>query len=130
MREYQQKHTIRTALYSRVTIVVLFLLIVLLLRSIMELNDKRIAVKKLEQESAAERHDLEQKVERAQEKNDAIATNRGFESYVRTTYPVVKDGEGVIVVYDTDKSPVAAVKADMTIWERFQVYLQGLFSKK
>jgi hypothetical protein len=96
----------------------------------MELNDKRIAVKKLEQESAAERHDLEQKVERAQEKNDAIATNRGFESYVRTTYPVVKDGEGVIVVYDTDKSPVAAVKADMTIWERFQVYLQGLFSKK
>ena len=38
---------IRTLVYSRVTIVVLFLLVILLLRSIMELNDKRIEVSKL-----------------------------------------------------------------------------------
>jgi hypothetical protein len=130
MREYQQKHLIRTVLYSRVTIVVLFLLIILLLRSIMELNDKRIAVKKLQAESAAERQDLEVKVRRAEEKNDAIATERGFETYVRTTYPVVKDGEGVIVIYDGEKSPVAEVKADMTVWERMKVFLQGIFAKK
>jgi hypothetical protein len=130
MREYQQKHMIRTILYSRVTIVILFLFVVLLLRSIMELNDKRIAVKKLQTESAAERQDLEAKVRKAEEKNDAIATDRGFETYVRTTYPVVKDGEGVIVTYDDEKSPVAAVKADMTVWERMKVFLQGIFAKK
>jgi hypothetical protein len=130
MREYQQKHLIRTVLYSRVTIVVLFLLIILLLRSIMELNDKRIAVKKLQAESAAERQDLEAKVRRAEEKNDAMATDRGFEAYVRTTYPVVKEGEGVIVIYDGEKSPVAPVKADMTVWERMKVFLQGVFAKK
>lgn len=130
MREYQQKHLVRTLVYSRVTIVVLFLLIVLLLRSIMELNDKRLAVKKLQEDSAVERQDLEQKVQRAETKNSAIGTERGFETYVRTTYPVVKEGEGVIVIYDGDKSPVAPVKADMTIWERLQVYLQGVFAKK
>jgi cell division protein FtsB len=130
MREYQQKHLIRTVLYSRVTIVVLFLIIILFLRSIMELNDKRIAVKKLQAESAAERQDLEAKVRRAEEKNDAIATDRGFETYVRTTYPVVKEGEGVIVIYDGEKSPVAPVKADMTVWERMKVFLQGVFAKK
>lgn len=130
MREYQQKHMVRTILYSRVTIVVLFLLIILLLRSIMELNNKRIGVKKLQTESAIERNDLEMKVERAEEKNKAIATDRGFESYVRMTYPVVKDGEGVIVIYDGEKSPVAPVRADMTVWERMKVLLQGMFAKK
>ncbi len=126
MREYQQKHQIRTILYSRVTIVILFLLCILLLRSIMELNDKRLAVEKLRAESEVERRDLEMKVKRSEEKNDAIGTDRGFENYVRTTYPVVKEGEGVIVIYDGDKSPVAQVRADMTVWERIKVLLQNL----
>jgi hypothetical protein len=130
MREYQQKHVIQTALYSRVTIVVLFLLIVLLLRSIMELNDKRIAVKKLAEDSRNERMEVGQKVAKAEGKNEAIATNRGFEEYVRTTYPVVKEDEGVIVIYDGSASPVAPVKADMTVWERLQIFLQNLFAKK
>jgi hypothetical protein len=118
MREYQQKHMIRTLLYSRATIVILFLLIILLLRSIMELNDKRIAVAKLRNDSAAERALLEEKVAKAQEKNDAIATPRGFEAYVRTTFPVVKEGEGVIVIYDGDKSLVSPVREDINVWEQ------------
>ena len=130
MREYQQKYMIRTLLYSRVTIVVLFLLCILLLRSIVDMNNKRLAVEKLRAESASERQDLELKVQKAEEKNNAIATERGFEAYVRTTYPVVKEGEGVIVIYDGEKSPVAEVKSDMTVWERLQVFFQRLFAKK
>lgn len=130
MREFEQKHQIRTILYSRVTIVILFLLCILLLRSIMELNDKRMAVKKLEGESAVERQELEMKVQKAEEKNNAIETKRGFESYVRTTYPIVKEGEGVIVIYDDEKSPVAEVRSNMTLWEQVKVKLQGFFAKQ
>lgn len=129
MREYQQKHMIRTLLYSRVTIVILFLVCVLLLRSIMELNNKRIDTAKLRDDSAAERKELEDKVAKAQAKNDAIATPRGFETYVRTTYPVVKEGEGVIVIYDDTNSPVSPVRADMTIWERLLVWWNKSFKK-
>lgn len=130
MREYQQKYMIRTLLYSRVTIVVLFLLSVLLLRSIVELNDKRIAVEKLRKESALERQELEAKVAKAEEKNALIATERGLENYVRTTFPVVKEGEGVIVIYDQEKSPVADVRSEMTVWEQLQVFFRDLFAKK
>lgn len=129
MREYQQKYMLRRLLYSRVTIIFLFLLCILLLRSIMELNEKRIAVSKLREESQVERQDLESKVAKAEEKNEAIATSRGFETYVRTTYPVVKEGEGVIVIYDENKSPVAEVRENMTIWEHIKVFLQGIFAK-
>jgi cell division protein YceG involved in septum cleavage len=126
MKEYQQKHMIRTLLYSKVTVVILFLLIILLLRSVMELNDKRIEVSKLRTESEVERKELEDKVAKAQEKNTAIDTPRGFETYVRTTYPVVKQGEGVIVVYDENKSPVAPVRSDMNIWERLLIWWRGV----
>lgn len=130
MREYQQKYMMRRLLYSRVTIVILFVLSILLLRSIMELNQKRVAVEKLRAESEVEWQDLEEKVRKAQAKNEAISTDRGFEYYVRTTYPVVKEGEGVIVIYDEEKSPVAPVRSDLTFLERIKVLLQDIFAKE
>lgn len=121
MKEYQQKHVVRTLLYSRVTMVILFLLIILLLRSIVELNNKRIEVSRLKAESQVEKQDLQEKVTKATQKEEAIKTERGFESYVRTTYPVVQEGEGVIVIYDAGQSPVIPVREDMTVWERMLV---------
>ncbi len=129
MREYQQKHMVRTLVYSRVTLVILFLLIVLLLRSIMELNDKRVEVTKIRNDSAKERDELQKKVDTAQAQTDLISTQRGFEAYIRTTYPVVKKGEGVIVIYDDDKVPVSTVREDMTVWEHLNVWWKNFFSK-
>lgn len=130
MREYQQKYLFRRLLYSRVTAVVLFVICILLLRSIMELNAKRAMVRELYLESKTERQELEAKVAKAEDKNASISTDRGFESYVRTTYPVVKQGEGVIVIYDGEKSPVAPVRQDVTLWERIKIVLVRLFAKE
>ncbi len=129
MREYQQKHMIRTLVYSKVTLVILFLLIVLLLRSIMELNNKRIDVAKLRNDSLKERQELQNKVDKAQAQTDLISTKRGFEAYVRTTYPVVKKGEGVIVIYDDNKIPVSTVREDMTVWEHLNIWWNNFFQK-
>lgn len=130
MKEYQQKHIVRTLLYSRVTMVVLFLLIILLLRSIVDLNNKRIEVSRLREESQAEKADLQEKLIKSTEKEEAIKTDRGLESYVRTTYPVVKNGEGVIVIYDADQSPVTSVREDMTIWERILVLWNKVINRQ
>ena len=122
MKEYQHKHMVRTILYSRATIVILFLLIVLLLRSIMELNNKRAEANIIRNDSLVGRQKLEEKVAKAKEQTDTISTQRGFEAYVRTTYPVVKEGEGVIVIYDDEKSPVSTVREKMTIWEMLSIW--------
>ena len=129
MREYQHKHMIRTLVYSRVTLVILFLLIILLLRSIMELNDKRLDVAKLRDDSVKERGELQKKVDTAQKQTDLIQTERGFENYVRTTYPVVKKGEGVIVIYDDNKVPVSPVRQTMTFWEHLGIWWKNFFMK-
>lgn len=130
MREYQQKHIVRTLLYSKVSMVVLFLLIILLLRSIVELNEKRLEVVKERDETKKERVDLENKVEIIKKQNEFIKTERGFEEYVRTTYPVVKEGEGVIVIYDDEKETVSEVREKMTVWEKVVVYWNSFFNKE
>lgn len=127
MREYQHKHMIRTLLYSRVSIIILFLICILLLRSIVALNNKRTEVAKLRDDSSRERAILENKVKQAELKNEAIVTERGFENYVRTTFPVVKEGEGVIVVYDEEKSPVSKVRADLNVWEQLLLLFRRVF---
>lgn len=129
MKEYQHKHMVRTLLYSRVTIVILFLIIILFLRSIIELNDKRLEVTKLRDDAQTLQATLTDKVAKAQKQSNDIVTPRGFESYVRSTYPVVKEGEGVIVIYDGDKSPVSEVREDMNIWERILVLWHRFVTK-
>jgi hypothetical protein len=88
----------------------------------MELNDKRIETSKLRNDSMVERQALSDKVNKAQVRNSTIATQYGLETYIRTTYPVVKQGEGVIVIYDDTNSPVSPVREDITIWERFILF--------
>lgn len=129
MKEYQQRHMIRTLVYSRVTMVILFLLIVLLARSVVELNNKRITTARLQAESAEDRKELEEKVRKAELKTASIKTERGMEAYIRSTYPVVENGEGVIVVYDTSVSPVTAVREDMTFWESLLIWWRNVVQR-
>ncbi|MEI6810480.1 MAG: hypothetical protein WCK60_00315 [Candidatus Nomurabacteria bacterium] len=130
MKEYQQKYILRTVIYSRVTMVILFIVLILFIRTIVELNDKRISASNLREESSIDRKDLEGKVTKATEKEDSIKTDRGFETYVRTTYPIVGNGEGVVVIYDVPTSPVTPVREDMTVWERLLVLWHRLVPTK
>ncbi len=130
MKEYQQRHTLKKLLYSRLSILILGIICLLMLRSVVELYGKYTKVAELKSESYKERKALEEKLVRAQEKNDALHTERGIEDYVRRTYPVVKDGEGVIVVYEASSSPVVPVRKDIGIAEQIRMFFGTLFTGK
>lgn len=129
MREYQHKYIVRTLLYSPITIIILFLLVIFLLRSIVDLNNKRIMADKLRNEAILKQSETAKQLERADARLASIQTERGFEEYVRTTYPVAKRGEGVIVVYEQNASPVTPVREHMTVWERLMIFMQGLIAR-
>lgn len=129
MREYQHKYIIRTLLYSPITSIILFLIIVLMVRSIVELNDKRLMVTSQKEEAQAKQADMERKLAKAEEKSSDIMTERGLEAYMRTTYPVVKEGEGVIVVYDSAGSVVTPVRENLTVWERLTIWWRYTFGE-
>lgn len=87
-------------------------------------------VAKLQDDSSRERSQIEEKVKKAEVRNADLNTPRGFESYVRTTYPVVKEGEGVIVIYDDTGSPVVPVREDISLWERTILLWQRVTASK
>jgi cell division protein FtsB len=128
MKEYQQRHTLKKLLYSRLAILVLGIICLLMLRSVMELYGKYNKVSELTAQSEKERSSLEEKLRKSEAKNDAMNTERGIEEYVRRTYPVVKEGEGVIVVYEASSSPVVPVRKDISIFERTKLFFGTLFT--
>ena len=89
MREFQHKHTVRTILYSKITMVILFVIIILMLRSIMELNAKRVEVQKISNDSGSKKSELQDKVNSLEFRNSKIKTDQGVDGYIRTTLPVV-----------------------------------------
>lgn len=129
MREYQQKQIWRKLFYSRIFIVILFLIFILLLRSVVDLNDKRVKVNVTRNESILKLNTAQEKLNKSEEKYGAILTERGVENYIRKTFPVVKDGEGVIVVYDASNSPVVPVKKDNGYFAGLVVWIKGIFIK-
>lgn len=133
MREFQHRNIIRTALYSKASMILLAVLCLLLLRSIIELNDKRLKVEKEREKAYQEKSVLEDKLAKSETRLNFVETPKGREDYIRTTYPVVKAGEGVIVVYNATDSPVAEVKKDQGRWYDFMfllnVYLDKVFNR-
>ena len=129
MREYQQRQIWRKLFYSRFFIVILFLVFILLLRSVMDLNDSRIKVNIARNESSLKLNTAQEKLSKSKEKYNAILTERGVEDYVRKTFPVVKDGEGMIVVYDASTSPVVPVKREERFFVNIFFWFKSLFIK-
>lgn len=100
-----------------------------MLRSIMELNSKRIDVEKIRNDTEIKKNELQDKVNIDDIRNTKIKTVNGIDEYVRSTLPVVKEGEGVIVVYDNNNNVVIPARNDLNIWERFIIWFNKTIGK-
>jgi hypothetical protein len=127
MREIQHEQTIKKMMYSTVSIIILSMLILILLRSTVALYQKRndIVVERNKKEEELRLHN--EKLAAAQNKKAFLESERGKEEYIRTTFPVAKEGEGVIIVYDDNKQVVSPVKKEMSSMEKLKHFFHDLF---
>jgi hypothetical protein len=129
MKEYQQRHTLKKLLYSRISILVLGVICLLMMRSVIDLYGKYKNVATLGEQADRERKTFEDKLVKARERNEVFKTERGQEQYIRETYPMVKEGEGVIVVYEASTSPVVPVRKDVSFLERVKLITAAFFGR-
>ncbi len=127
MKEFQQAHFFHKMIYSKVTIVILGALILILLRSTVGLYEKRNDVVVERNKKEEELKDAERQLSDTKEKKTFLESERGKEEYIRTTFPVVKEGEGVIIVYDDKKESVRQVKKELSTKESLKRFLKDLF---
>ena len=100
MLEFQQKRRLRRILYSKVTLALLFAVLLLFGHSTLKLFEKK---REAGRELAALEEDLAALAAKEKTLSGRIAalkTERGIEEAIREKFKVAKEGEGVVVVID------------------------------
>lgn len=128
MRKYKQKFIWRNIFYSNFVIIILIIFIILISRGIFNLfqkyqmskNDKDFVIK--------EKIEAEHKMDFSRLKLDNINTEDGKERYIRETYPVKKEGEDLILIYDTPSSTYIVPKSESN-WLFIKRFIKNLFVK-
>lgn len=98
MFDFQEKRKIRGWVYSKVTIVILFVLVILTSISVVErFKVEREMVEKRE-EKEQELQALKQRASLLESKVEHLKDSRGVEEELRNRFDVAKEGEQVVVI--------------------------------
>jgi predicted membrane protein len=128
MKKYQNKFLWRNLFYNNFTIVIIFILIGFVLNGLINLYSKYRTTKEdlnyIRKEEAEDKNKLS--IER--DKLENINTEEGKDKYIRSTYPVKKEGEGLVVVYDAASSTYEIPKAE-SFFDSFKNMIRNLLGK-
>ena len=103
MFDFYEKRRLRQILYSKLTYVILVIIVLLLFNSVWNLffteRDTRLERKKLEKEFAV----LEIQEAQLRSEIERLTTPEGVEEEIRSKFEVSKEGENVMVIIDSEE---------------------------
>lgn len=116
MREFEQKKKVKSRIYSRTSIFILFIVFILLARGVFNIYLK-------ERESRQNRNLAIEKLNNLRERRDMLEketlrldTADGIEEEIRKKFPVSKKGEEVIVIVDEKDKEI--IPEQKTFWQK------------
>jgi cell division protein FtsB len=126
MREMQKKRKIMAMVYSKSSLFILVIVVILLSRATwgvyQKYNDSERSMLNAKEQAAA----LESRQKAIETENRRLMTNSGVESELRYKYSVKKDGEKLFIITDGPKDVSEDLKADASWWAKVQTF----FGKK
>ncbi|MCX6717598.1 MAG: septum formation initiator family protein [Candidatus Taylorbacteria bacterium] len=104
MVDFQRKKNIRKVIYSRITIFVLFVVVIFLLRAVYDIYKKeRVSFKSVA--SVEENYnDLKNRQSMLKSEIERLNTDKGVEEEIRSKFSVSKPGETVVVIVDNSSN--------------------------
>jgi cell division protein FtsB len=105
-------------MYSRPVIVLLAILIVLLARPVWKIWRKARVVAEEQAQVAAQLAELQSRRDFLRQEIAALQTARGMEGEIRKKFPVVREGEKVIIIGDDAVATSGASVSTTTSWWR------------
>ncbi len=127
MRQYQQGRVWNQIKYSFASILLISIVTVLLIKGNLNLLDKYLRMREVRNKVAKDLQEVDTKSKISAEKLRIISTERGVEGYIRQAYPVVKDGEEVITLYNSSTTNIINVEIEPSIWRRFSIWLKEIY---
>lgn len=98
MLDIQQKRKLRSFLYHKATLVVLFILVALSIHSTWSVYEKKRSSEEMKEMAMGAVTDLKQRNDDLDSKISKLATISGIEEEIRLKFSVTKDEERLIVV--------------------------------
>lgn len=127
MLDFKEKRKMKTILYSRVTIVLLGIFLAFLLHSVWGVYQKAKVAYESKSRVDADFSELKDREGALLHSIESLKTDRGIESEIRGKFGVVKSGEEVVVIVDSDSENTmdSGQKAGISgnLWQK----LKGFF---
>lgn len=123
----QKRKKYERVLYTWPTIGILLVVAVMLFFAVWSVGEKAIEVRQDKKIAETQLGTLTEQKDHLDQEIDTLNSDAGVEKEIRDKYPVVKDGEGVVVIVDDPAS-----NPDLThpVKQSFWNWLKGLFIHK
>ena len=122
MLEFQEKKKLRNILYSKVTLIAIFVILVFVARATFSVYYKQKVSGENLSKAREEIAELEKREKMLNSEIDRLKTDKGTEEEIRKKFMVGKAGEQVIVIVDdnkTNKNGADASDEKKSAWVRF-----------
>lgn len=118
MLDFQQKRKIRSVAYNKVTLIILFLLILVMAHSTWTIYKKEQTSKEMKDISLQNVEELRARSEDLKSKVDTLKTNTGIEEEIRSKFNVTKDNESMVVVVDDETGTTSTTTLRVSFWQK------------
>ncbi len=127
MREYQAHKRFKKRIFSKLSIVLLAVILFFLARSTYNLYEKNIESGKNLARVNSSLAEAETRYKSLDEENQRLQTTEGQEEEIRHKFQVSKEGEKVIVVIN-DQNPTENATTTPTLFNRIRYAILSLFT--
>ena len=125
MLEFQEKRKVKRFMYSRITLVILLVIILLLLKSVWNVYEKESLTRDNLDKTASDLQGLKDREQMLSTEIDRLKTTSGTEAEIREKYGLVKPGEEVIVIVDKNSSSTDDISPiEPSFWQKIVNWLQ------
>lgn len=119
MLDFYEKRRFRRLLYSKVTLIILALLVVWLFFVVLSMYQKERDTRLRRVEQREVLNELEAREESLREEIERLSTERGIEEEVRSKFEVGKEGEEVIIIVDNpDAEDTSKKETKKSFWQK------------
>lgn len=122
MLEFQEKKRLRNILYSKITLVALFVVLIFIARAVFSVYYKQKASEENLSKAKEEVAELKKREKMLNSEISRLMTDKGAEGEIRKKFMVGKVGEQVIVIVDENKlNKSGDIENDenKSIWSKF-----------
>lgn len=122
MLEFQEKRKIKKFIYSKITLFILLVLILLTLKATWGVYTKYSLTKENMEKSATNAEKLLARQDFLESEIDRLQTPAGVEQEIREKYGLVKEGEEVIVILPAEQDIDVKAEAPKSWWQKMKFW--------